>query len=564
MNIRTRLVAAFSVMALIMLMLGAVSIYALQLVNQNGNEMYEQRVLPNAILMDITRLAENTRVQMVSAALYENPELTQSAENNMGRIDELIASYKEAGVHGSEVDMVANFEASWTKFTDAVKTDIALIEERQFEEAEKGLQSSGTLFAVAQGNLLQLKIRNEEKAAELDETNGKIYEANRNLVIGIGIAALILAIGLGAFMGQRIGRAVKMASSRMEQITEGDLTGEPLVSKRRDEIGNLIRAENKMQEQLAEVIRKINEATAHVTAQSEELTQSSNEVREGSEQIAVTMQELASGSEAQANHSADLSEKMDGFAAKVHEMNQQNREITERSESVIKNAEEGSEMMEASVHQMMVIDQVMALSVEKVKGLDQQTNEISKLVNVIRDVAEQTNLLALNAAIEAARAGENGKGFAVVADEVRKLAEQVSKSVSEITGFVGGIQRESREVVESLEKGYQEVNDGTQKIAGTGEKFSEIHRSIESMIGKIADVSVSLASINEDSQVMNASIQEIASVSEEAAAGIEETAASSQQSLSTMETISASADELAKLAEDLSEEVKRFKVIPTE
>ncbi|WP_227394272.1 methyl-accepting chemotaxis protein [Jeotgalibacillus aurantiacus] len=560
MDIRTRLVAAFSVMALVMLMLGAVSIYALQLVDQNGNEMYEQRVLPNAILMDITRLAENTRVQMVSAALYENPELTQSAENNMGRIEELVAAYKAAGVHGSEVDMVANFEASWAKFTDAVKSDIALIEERKFEEAEKGLQSSGTLFAVAQGNLLQLKIRNEEKAAELDATNGEIYVANRNLVIGMGIAALILAIGLGTFMGQRIGRAVKLASLRMEQIAEGDLTGEPLVTKRRDEIGSLIRAENKMQHQLAEVLQKINAATTHVAMQSEELTQSANEVREGSEQIAVTMQELASGSEAQANHSGDLSEKMDGFAVKVQKMSQQNQDITKRSEYVIKSAEEGSEMMEASVHQMMIIDQVMAETVDKVKGLDQQTNEISRLVNVIRDVAEQTNLLALNAAIEAARAGENGKGFAVVADEVRKLAEQVSKSVSEITGFVGGIQHESGLVVESLEKGYKEVNEGTQKISGTGEKFHEIHRAIEGMIGKIADVSVSLTSINEDSQMMNASIQEIASVSEEAAAGIEETAASSQQSLSTMETISASADELAKLAEGLSDEVGKFKL----
>nr|WP_139184427.1 methyl-accepting chemotaxis protein [Sediminibacillus albus] len=65
--------------------------------------------------------------------------------------------------------------------------------------------------------------------------------------------------------------------------------------------------------------------------------------------------------------------------------------------------------------------------------------------------------------MEAARAGEHGKGFAVVADEVRKLAEQVSASVSEITGIVGKVQSESNGVAESLTKGYNQVEEEQNK-----------------------------------------------------------------------------------------------------
>ncbi|TFE04217.1 methyl-accepting chemotaxis protein [Jeotgalibacillus salarius] len=397
-------------------------------------------------------------------------------------------------------------------------------------------------------------------ADELNNQNESTFNTSRTLILVISAIALIAAVAIGVTMGQAIGGPLKRVASRMERVSDGDLTRELLVSKRKDEIGTLVAATNKMQDDLKAVVSKIAVATDHVSAQSEELTQSANEVREGSEQIAVTMQELASGSEAQATNAGALSETMDGFAVKIQETNQQSQDISTRSRDVMNSAEEGSQMMESSIQQMMVIDQVMTEAVGKVRGLDEQTNEITKLVGVIREIAEQTNLLALNAAIEAARAGEQGKGFAVVADEVRKLAEQVANSVNDITGFVNGIQTESRSVVGSLEQGYEEVNEGTRQIAVTGERFNEINGSIRDMIKMVDQITGNLQDISQDSQTMNASVQEIASISQESAAGVEETAASSEQSLSTMETISASADELAGLAEELSGEVRKFKL----
>ncbi|KIL46570.1 hypothetical protein KP77_26970 [Jeotgalibacillus alimentarius] len=486
--------------------------------------------------------------------------MTSNALDNVDEIDQLITEMHQTEPGNRTLELLNGFETEWESFSNSVRTISAFIEEGDYESAMAGIGEAEVLFANTQLRLLELKEHTMAEAEKLKDANNDEFQINRLLIYGFGIVVLLAAIGIGIAMGQSIGGPLKRIASRMELLANGDLTSVPLKLKRKDEIGKLVTATNKMQEDIKAVIDRIAVATNLVSAQSKELTQSANEVREGSEQIAVTMQELASGSEAQATNAGTLSESMDEFAVKIQDTNDQSEEISTRSRHVMTSAEDGSRMMESSVQQMMVIDQVMNEAVAKVKGLDEQTNEITKLVGVIRDIAEQTNLLALNAAIEAARAGEQGKGFAVVADEVRKLAEQVANSVNDITGFVTGIQNESQNVVGSLEKGYEEVNEGTRQIAMTGEKFNEINGSIHEMIQMVDRITGNLADISRSSQTMNASVQEIASISEESAAGIEETAASSEQSLSTMETISASADELAGLAEELAGEVRKFKL----
>lgn len=152
------------------------------------------------------------------------------------------------------------------------------------------------------------------------------------------------------------------------------------------------------------------------------------------------------------------------------------------------------------------------------------------------------------------------KGFAVVADEVRKLAEQVSESVSDITGFATNIQRESSDVANALMTGYQEVEAGTAQIKSTGETFHKISASVTDMAENIQATAENLSAVVASSQEMNASIEEIASVSEEAAAGVEEAAATSEQSSSSMDEIAAGSSQLANLAEELNGLVQKFKL----
>lgn len=379
-----------------------------------------------------------------------------------------------------------------------------------------------------------------------------------NLII-VGIT-LIVGIFIIWMFANSIARPINKVSEHMNHLANGDLTQPQLNLKSKDETGKLANAMNHMQIKLKDIIANVSSTSEKLTSHSEELTQSANEVKVGSEQVATTMQELASGSESQANSASELSSVMGTFTSKVQEANTKGESIQQSSSEVLGMTREGSQLMQSSTDQMAKIDQIVQEAVKKVQGLDTQSKEISKLVSVIKGIAEQTNLLALNAAIEAARAGEHGKGFAVVADEVRKLAEQVSVSVTDITGIVGNIQNESSTVAVSLQDGYKEVEQGTSQIKSTGETFNRISTAVTEMVDSVKSVSANLSDIATNSEEMNASIEEIASISEESAAGIEQTSASSQQTSGSMEEVAESSGQLANLAEELNELVGQFKL----
>lgn len=370
------------------------------------------------------------------------------------------------------------------------------------------------------------------------------------------ISGVILVIMISRIISRNLKKVVQVSN----RIAEGDLSVTELDYVGNDEIGQLSSSINRMNLYLKNIIQQVSSVSKTVTAQSEELMQAANEVRTGAEQVASTMQELAAGSEKQADGASELAHTMQNFSTKVQEANENGDRIQRSSESVLDLASQGSSLMQKSGSQMNRIDNIVKEAVSKVRGLDENSKAIGQLVEVIYDIADQTNLLALNAAIEAARAGEHGKGFAVVADEVRRLSEQVATSVSDITEIVKKIQKETTEVTEALETGYQEVQQGTTQITHTNVTFNEINKAITDMVDSVRIVKQNLIDIADTTKVMGTSVEEIAAISEESAAGIEQTSASTQQTSSSMEEMTRSSEDLAKLADELNSLVGQFKM----
>jgi methyl-accepting chemotaxis protein len=163
-----------------------------------------------------------------------------------------------------------------------------------------------------------------------------------------------------------------------------------------------------------------------------------------------------------------------------------------------------------------------------ISNLGSRIDAIGQILNVIDEVAEQTNLLALNAAIIAAQAGEHGKGFAVVADEIKDLAERAGASTKEIADLIKTIQSESRNAIQAVERGAQNVDRGVQ-VSNEAEralkKILESSQKSTNMVRAIARATVEQAKGSK--QVTDAigriaeTVQQIAAATAEQARGSE-------------------------------------------
>ncbi|WP_017755145.1 methyl-accepting chemotaxis protein [Calidifontibacillus oryziterrae] len=406
----------------------------------------------------------------------------------------------------------------------------------------------------------QLKelIKAERQRAE-DNVINSIFSTITLLVSSI-IIALLIGLLINNFIRRSVKRDMSEVINYAVEIANGNLKASGLKTDRKDEIGQLNMAMNEMGHELKDIINQVSKTTINLKEQSHELSHASHDIKEATSQVVSTMEELSAGSETQLNHSNDLVTQMGTFNETISQIHQDTETFQNSSDHVLEMSRDGQTLIGESINKMTDVHGIMTKAVERVEALAKQSKDISMLIQVIKDISEQTNLLALNAAIEAARAGEHGKGFAVVADEVRKLAEQVSKSVTEITDIINGIQVNTDEVVESLHNGFDHVVDGRSLVNSTGETFENILRSISELVSGLELVSKDLGTIVSHSNNMNQFIKEIAAVSESSAAGIQQTTASMEEANSSMETVSANSKSLASLAGKLDQLVSRFKI----
>lgn len=556
-SIRAKILGGFGVTIVLMLMLSFYTIHSINKTNTSIRGILEKEL--DLLIVDEKLLTNmNRRTSLIRGyMLYEDETYRQTFNDEL---DETIALENQALElsNSAEVDDLMGKKFEWGTLTDEA---LAAHDEGDKEKAYEIMIEQAQ--PIEKELIAGFSTLAKEREQEINDIGQKVIgngEQVSTISVVIMILVSLLSIVVAYLTSNNITKPLNVVMKRMQSISEGDLSLEPLEITEKDETGKLSVSMNKMQKTVKSVMKGISHASEELSSHSEELTQSASEVKSGSEQVAITMQELATGSETQATTASNLAVVMENFTKKVQNTNKNGEKIKNSSIGVLSMTNEGKQYMEDTSQQMAKIDGIVQEAVKKMAILDNQTQEINHLVVIIQKIADQTNLLALNAAIEAARAGEHGRGFAVVADEVRKLAEQVAVSIADITGFVEKIQVESNRVSDSLQSGYAEVEEGTSQIAKTGQTFNQINTSVTTMVEDIKGISDNLESIKVNSEIMNGSIEEIASVSEESAAGVEQTSAASQQITSSMEEVAGSSEQLSNLAENLADMVGRFKL----
>ena len=368
----------------------------------------------------------------------------------------------------------------------------------------------------------------------------------RRWSIAIGVAVLLLTLGLAALLSRSIVRPLRALTAGMNRLADGDFSVVPPGLGRNDEIGEVAAAvetfkhkaierakhDAALQEQQRARIEdeqkaKILGAVEAFRSSIEEMLRSVTDKAEHMRVNAHSIDEVASQASGQAASASEASrqasESVQTVAAAAEELSASIGEIArqiDKAKDVVHTADSRTEQ-----------------SIVEIEGLAAMSERIGDVVVLIQAIAAQTNLLALNATIEAARAGEAGRGFAVVAQEVKALAAQTSKATAEISEEVAAIQSSTKNAVGAV----REIGGAMREIS---EVTGMIAVAIEQQGGATHEISDHAQSAARDNSALSGNISEVSE-------------AVSHASRSAADVFSAT-NELAEQADRLSHQVADF------
>lgn len=375
------------------------------------------------------------------------------------------------------------------------------------------------------------------------------------------LAANLLFLILGILISRAmITNPIRQIAEEVKKVAKGDLSSISIQVKSKDEIGQLSEHVNMMASQLRQLIRQVNYSAEQVAASSEHLSASAEQTSMASEQIAAAIQEVAKGSEKQVNNAAEANRAVSEISCGMEQTASSIQMVADSAVTANENASNGTRLVDQTMEQMNAVQETVNRISQVVSTLGQKTKEIDQIIGLITQISSQTNLLALNAAIEAARAGEHGRGFAIVADEVRKLAEESGKSTEQIRKLIGEIQAESDKAAEVMNHGTVVVKQGIDMVKETGESFHSIVRMVQEISSQSQEVSAIVQEVNASSHSMVETMEMMANISEQTSGNTQHVAAAAEEQTASMEEITASSFELARMADELKNLVRNFKV----
>jgi methyl-accepting chemotaxis protein len=405
-----------------------------------------------------------------------------------------------------------------------------------------------TQYGAIQASLRKALEYRETQKALLDQS---VKDLRVKIYIILGIVAVVV-LSLTTIIITSISRSLTMAINKslfyLGELANGDFTAivtDDLL-ERHDELGEIGRAISRIIASLRTSLGQVRDGVGTIASASTQLSAISDEMTSSAAESSSRAYGVASAAEEMSANTLSVAAGMEQATTNLRSVATATEEMTSTISEIAGNSEKARRITSEAVTQADLISAA-------VRALGQSAMDIGKVTETITSISNQTNLLALNATIEAARAGVAGKGFAVVATEIKELAKQTAAATEDIKAKIANIQNSTTGTVKDIEKVMgviREISDIVTTIATAIEEQSVVTKDIAVNISQ-ATVGVDDANhrVSQTSNVAQSVARDISGVS---MAGVNINNGSQQ--------VQSSAQELSQLAEQLSGMVLSFKV----
>jgi methyl-accepting chemotaxis protein len=489
-SIGMRLGLAFLAFTLVLLGMGLAGIWRIVQLDGVTNRLATVNIRVERIVSAWHEETSTNLVRSLVLARAEDPELARQLQPDLEATSRRITQLQQQ-VEGLDTDeegnaLVEKVGARRKAYLTARSEVLQLKKAGQGAEALRVVEARMVPAVNAYLGAIQAVL--DHYKAQVDDYPAAAHAsagAGRRLMLALCAAGVLLGILSSWLITRSITRPIAEAVRTARQVADGDLTVR-IDSRRRDEMGQLLRALSDMAANLRKLVA---------------------EVAQGAHQLADTSAQIAQG-----NH--DLSTRTEEQASTLEETAGSMEELTA---AVAQNSAHADQAAQLASDASVVANrggEVVAQVVRTMDEISESSRRIGDITGVIDGIAFQTNILALNAAVEAARAGEQGRGFAVVAAEVRSLAQRSAAAAKEIKALI----------VDSAGK----VDAGTKLVRSAGGSSGEMVKAVKQVGALIAEIAAAsreqrggIEQVNTAVTQMDQVVQQNATLVEQAAAATE-------------------------------------------
>lgn len=425
------------------------------------------------------------------------------------------------------------------------------------------IMAASLVFIVFTGRIIVWDVLTSslnDTALEKDDIIKNIV--NKVTYINIFIAILTLLIA-GLIMWNIFGKTARLLNGlrlHIEYLSGGvyHYKIKDKYFKRKDEIGSICNALDKMQKSTVDMIGDLKNLSQNMNNQSSDLKEISKGLSTTTTDISDSIKNIVKAISDESGDIIKIIEKINEFGNILDDEANEVSDVLELSKKVEKDANTSNRDLLVLTKSLKDFEAIFGIFSETLKHMNMNIKKVNDITDLINNVAEQTNLLALNAAIEAARAGEAGKGFTVVADEIRKLSEKTKESSISITELTNTILKNSKNLVSKTSEMNLELKTQKEGMEKAIESFRIISDSVSTITPKmlkLSDNSKKMCKTNED--IME-KIEVLSSVNEEICASTENISDSSDLTKENANILLNNASELKKNAKITTNYIGKF------